>query len=273
MAGDRSRSAAESPPPARLALLRGGGRVALALLITLALLPVELAFRLAGGSADRKIAAIWSRALLACLGLELKREGTPIRSGMLAANHASWIDPLAVGAAAPAFFVAKREVRGWPVIGPICRLGRVEFVERRPSAVRSQVRRLSRRLDDSHLLCVFPEGTSTDGLRVLRFRSSLFASVLGAGGSGVDTEVQPVVVRYRSDASLPESFYAWWGDMTFAQHLLSVAALSRRGRVTVTFLDPVSASSFPDRKSLAREVEARVVREFGAAEGDGATQG
>ncbi len=250
------------PPPSGFARVRVLARLALALCATLALLPVEIAFRLAGGSADRMIAAIWSRALLSCLGLTLRSEGRPIRSGLLAANHSSWIDPLVVGAAAPAFFVAKREVRNWPGIGWLCRLGRVEFIERRPSAVRGQVGRLSERLGDSHLLCVFPEGTSTDGLRVLRFRSSLFASVLEQDSAGGDSLVQPVAIRYRPESSLPDNFYGWWGDMTFGSHLLEVAAHSRRGTVTVSFLDPVRASSFADRKSLARAVEEAVAGKF-----------
>ena len=250
-----------------LALSLAWARLLLALLITLALLPAEIAFRLAGGSADRKVAAVWSRALLSCLGLRLRLEGQPIRSGLLAANHSSWIDPLAVGAAAPAFFVAKREVRSWPGIGLLCRLGRVEFIDRRPSAARNQVGRLSERLGRSHLLCVFPEGTSTDGLQVLPFRSSLFASVHQEGPFAEEALVQPVVISYQSDDPSGDRLYAWWDDMDFATHLLDVAAHSRRGTVTVAFLEPVPASSCPDRKSLARTVGSAVARRH--AEGFG----
>ena len=222
----------------------------------------ELVFRLAGGSADRRITSLWSRLLLSCLGIRLAREGRPIRAGMLAANHASWIDPLVIGAAAPAFFVAKEEVRGWPGIGWVCRLGRVEFVERRPAAVRGQVARIARRLNRSQLLCVFPEGTSTDGLRLLPFRSSLFASVFRRDCRKESAVVQPVAIRYRPEAGLPADFYGWWGDTTFVEHLMDVVARSRRGTVTISFLDPVCASSHADRKSLARRVEEVVAARF-----------
>ena len=255
--------APRSPPQATLRnKIRAWARLAVALAVTLALLPAEFAFRAAGGSADRMVAAVWSRALLFCLGLRLQRQGRPIESGLIAANHSSWIDPLAIGAAAPAFFVAKREVRSWPGIGWLCRLGRVEFVERRPSAAKSQVGRLSERLAKSHLLCVFPEGTSSDGFRVLPFRSSLFASVLEHESLAGEAIVQPVAILYRPDSSLPANLYAWWGEMTFAGHLLDVVAHSCRGTVTVSFLDPVHASSYPDRKSLARAVEEVVARRF-----------
>ena len=250
------------PQATLLTMIRAWARLALALAVTLALLPAEFAFRVAGGSADRLVAAVWSRTLLHCLGLRLKREGRPIRSGLIAANHCSWIDPLAIGAAAPAFFVAKREVRSWPGIGWLCRLGRVEFVERRPSAARGQVGRLAERLGRSHLLCIFPEGTSSDGVRVLPFRSSLFASVLEHESLAGDAIVQPVAILYRPDNSLPANLYAWWGEMTFARHLLDVAAHSSRGTVTVSFLNPVCASSCSDRKSLARAVEEAVARRF-----------
>jgi len=258
MVGSPSDPAVDLPPLGAAAAALGVLRIALALAVTLALLPPMVLLRLSGGVRDRALAALWSRVLLWLLGLSLRREGVPIRSGFLAANHVSWIDPLVVGAAAPAFFVAKREVRSWPGIGPVCRLGRVEFAHRAPSAVREQVARLAGRLRLSHLLCVFPEGTSTDGLRILPFRSSLFASILAAERQRGDIWVQPTLIRYRPGASLPDSYYSWWGSKTFAGHLFEVASRSRRGCVTISFLAPLAVSGFSDRKALARAAEERV---------------
>ena len=266
----RQAPAGSLPPTTLPAGLLAAFRILAALAVTLALLPVAIALRLAGGSVDRRLAAVWSRLLLRILGLAVHREGIPAAGGLLAANHASWLDPLVIGAAAPAFFVAKREVRSWPGIGWICRLGRVEFVERRPSAARGQVDRLALRLARGHLLCVFPEGTSTDGLRVLRFRSSLFAALFApppAGGRPADRRpatVQPVAIRYQPDRALPAEFYGWWGDRTFAGHLREVLLHSRRGRVTIAFLTPVAAAECGDRKALAARVEAAVRRRFDA---------
>lgn len=252
----------EPPPPLpvlRMAdHLRGLVRLAGFLAGTLALMPVFLALRVTGGSRDRWAAMLWSRMCLACLGLRVERRGTPLVKGLLAVNHVSWADPLAVGAAARAFFVAKREVRSWPGIGLLCRLGRVEFVDRRVSAARQQAACIAGRLKRGHLLCIFPEGTTSDGLRVLRFRSTLFAATLAEGHSG---QVQPVCILYRPDpgSALPDSYYGWWGEMEFADNLWEMLCRSRRGRVQVVFLSPLTASAFPDRKVLAAACQASVL--------------
>ena len=253
------------PEPARprltpAARFRGAFRLVAFLTTTILLLPAFLILRLSGGSRDRWPAMGWSRIALACLGLRLQRIGTPVEAGTLAVNHISWIDPLALGAAARTFFVAKQEVRGWPGIGLLCRVGRVEFVERRPSAARRQAVRLDERLRRRHLLCIFPEGTTTDGLHLLPFRSTLFEPALAGGHAGW---VQPVFLFYRPQGggALPDSFYGWWGSMEFFSHCWDVLCQSVGGTVIVEFLAPLRARNFTDRKALAAACrEALVVR-------------
>jgi len=229
--------------------LRGGIRLFAFLVGTMALMPAFLLLRVTGGSRDRWVAMIWSRLALACLGLRIKVRGTPVGSGVLAANHANWIDPLVIGAAARSFFVAKREVRGWPGIGFLCWLGRVEFISRVPTEARRQVKHIERRLCSGHLLCIFPEGTTTDGRRVLPFRSSLFAPPLAIREG---CEVQPILIYYQPPAGeLPDSFYGWWGDSEFLDHMWDVACRSVRGTVSVEFLPALHSTAFSDRKTLA----------------------
>ena len=230
-------------------------------------MPSFLVLRMAGGSHDRRIAAVWSRWALRCLGLRIEIDGAPMNSGMLAVNHASWLDPLVIGAAAHAFFVAKREVRSWPGIGPLCRLGRVEFFDRRRSEAARQSQSLGTRLRSGQLLCVFPEGTTTDGLRVLPFRSTVFAPLFDGDG---ERFAQPVAVHYQPDSSrgLVPDFYSWWGEATFAEHMWSVLTQSSGGTVRVSFLAPARAADFANRKTLARHCEAAVdarLRELAAA--------
>ncbi len=185
---------------------------------------------------------------------------------MLAANHVSWIDPLALGAVALTFFVAKREVASWPVIGAVCKLGRVEFVARDRSDVQRQAGALTGRIQQGHLLCLFPEGTSTDGQRVLPFRSTLFDPLYRDGGSRL---VQPVAMYYRPREGLPGSFYGWWGDTGFAKSLWQVLALSQGGEVTLSFLPPLRSGDFAGRKELAQACGEAVLQEFETLAGVG----
>ena len=114
------------------------------------------------------------------------------------------------------------------------------------------------RLIQGHALCFFPEGTSTDGQRVLPFKSTLFAS-LHKFGAGRDIWVQPASVIYHPAPHLSDDFYGLWGDMAMLGHLTSVLARSRGGRAEIWLHDPVRTSDFPDRKALARHCE-RIIR-------------
>lgn len=225
-------------------------RVVAFVLYTLALLPLLFLAQWLGRDRDRVVVRWWSRAVVTTLGLGLRVEGKPVTGGILAANHVCWADPMVIGAAAPVFFVAKREVVSWPVLGLLVRISRNEFIDRRRADARRQTESLRARLADGQLMCFFPEGTSTDGQRVLPFRSTLFAPVF-AGEA--DTLVQPVALHYqpRRGSGLPRSFYGWWGDQPFASSLLRILGRSWGGTVTVTFLPALQSGEFADRKQLA----------------------
>ena len=97
---------------------------------------------------------------------------------------------------------------------------------------------------------LFPEGTSSDGQRVLPFKSALFGVFFAASISRAPV-VQPVTIAYRARQGLPADFYGWWGEMDFGAHLASVLALSRGGEVEVRFHPALRAADFADRKALA----------------------
>jgi len=178
--------------------------------------------------------------------------GTPIQQGILAANHSSWLDILALRAVRLIYFVSKAEVANWPGVGFITRITGTVFIERRRSHAKQQEAMLRERIQQNQLLCMFPEGTSTDGLRVLEFKTSLF-SALFQDGQGTEIEAQPVTLRYHpnTQGGLPESFYGWWGDMGFEAHIWDVVSRSKSGVVEVIFHPPVLASVFLDRKRLS----------------------
>lgn len=252
---DRLRIAVRAP----VALLWLGG--CFAVFLALALLDRLLARR-----GDRALApsivGLWSRGAARLLGLRVLVRGAPMAAGgAIVANHSSWIDIVALRCAAPVFFVSKAEVSGWPVIGLIGRAIGTEFIERRPTEARRQADALAARIAAGDRLCLFPEGTSSDGQRVLPFKSSLFGS-FPSGPSGA--RVQPVSVRYRPRPDLPAAFYGWWGEMDFGSHLVAVLGRSRGGRVEITLHPPLDPAALPDRKALAVAAEAAVRDGFGA---------
>lgn len=108
------------------------------------------------------------RLVLASIGLGWRREGVPLRGpGAVVANHSSWLDILTLNAALPVFFVSKAEVASWPGINILTRVTDTHFVTRDPKLARAQAAEFAARLRAGHRLLFFPEGTSTDGRRVL----------------------------------------------------------------------------------------------------------
>lgn len=212
------------------------------------------------------VARVWSRLCLRLAGLRLEVEGRPIAFGALMANHCSWIDILALRACTLIYFVSKAEVADWPGIGYITRVTGTVFIERRRAEAKRQEQVLLERIRAGQLLCIFPEGTSTDGLRVLAFKSSLF-SAFHHDGHGEDLMVQPVSIRYRTapGSGLPQSFYGWWGTMGFERHIWDVCCRSSGGRVRVIFHAPVRPTAFADRKALAAHCGATVAAGHAAA--------
>lgn len=257
------------PAPSRFARLLGVLRIAILLTMTLICVVLFLAGRLLRGWLGKwvvfhfGIARGWARASLWLAGLRLKVHGTPIKGGALVANHSSWIDILALRATKLMYFVSKAEVADWPGVGFITRITGTVFIERKRTEVKRQEAVLRSRIAQDQLLCLFPEGTSTDGLRVLPFKSSLFSTFF-VDGKGADIMVQPVTLRYcapdRED--MPEDFYGWWGNMGFERHIWDVVTLSFGGQVEIMFHPAVNASDFSDRKSLTEACQKAVSQGF-----------
>ncbi|MCC6006952.1 MAG: 1-acyl-sn-glycerol-3-phosphate acyltransferase [Rhodobacteraceae bacterium] len=196
------------------------------------------------------------RGGLVLLGVSLRVEGRDAGlPGLIAANHAGWLDIFVLGSVSPAVFVAKSEVARWPGIGQLARATGTVFIARRPRDAAAQKATLAARISAGDRLILFPEGTSTDGLHVLRFKSTLFAAVLGAGAG---LWVQPVSIVYAAPRGREARFLGWWGEMDFARHLLRVAACPRRGRAVVRFHPPIEAGPEAGRKALAQEAEGAV---------------
>ena len=201
-------------------------------------------------------------SLCRLLGLQVRVIGVPAkrlggRSVVFASNHSSWVDILTLGGVLEACFIAKEEVGTWPVIRTVAHLGRTVFVSRRASNTSRERDAMRDRLDAGDNLILFPEGTSSDGSRVLPFRS-VFFSVAEARGQRLQPLIQPVSVVYDQLGGLPmgrasRPVFAWYGDMDLASHFWRLA--QHRGlRATVLLHAPVDPAAYASRKELSQAV-------------------
>ena len=220
---------------------------------------VALAFPFFSVSRRRVAVKRWSQSLLRILGVRVHVHGdpprrTPARAVMLVANHVSWLDIVVINAVLPVRFVAKSEVRAWPVIGWLsAKTGTLFFERSRRRDMARITGRVSAALHDGDICAVFPEGTTTDGSRVLQFHSSLLQPALIAGA-----DVHPVALRFkRSDGTLCTEA-AYDGDKSLWNTLQSIAAQSVI-HAHAWFLDAVPGEH-ARRRALAEAARQAIVR-------------
>ena len=183
---------------------------------------------------------------------------------LLVGNHLSYVDVFVLGARAPISFTPKKEVRRWPVIGFLCVMADCIFVERKPSEITQAKEQMERRLDKDKIVCLFPEGTTSDGRDVLRFKSGFFSLA-----EEYDMPVQPVTTRYThigneaiTDARRAE--VAWVGEATFFGHVRRLLALPSIS-ATITLHPLLSLQHYEDRKALAKAAEEMIRAEVAHA--------
>ena len=240
-----------------LIALRGTGIVTVLLLGVLLIIPIRFAERLFTGP-RRPVTGPWvqgvCRICLWIMGLRWRREGVPMRGpGAVVANHSSWLDIFVLNAAMPVFFVSKSEVASWPGINILTRVTDTHFVARDPKLARAQAEEFAARTRAGHRLLVFPEGTSTDGQRVLPFKPTLFQGFLDpALPEGL--AIQPMSAHYHAPENRDPRFYGWWGDMDLGPHLLAVLAQYPQGSVTVRLHEPIPVAG-ESRKTLSAAAE------------------
>ena len=204
-------------------------------------------------------ARMYWASLCSLLGLDVRVIGTPAqrqdgRPVVFASNHSSWLDVLVLGGVVEACFIAKADVARWPVIQTIARLGRTVYVSRRATSTGRERDDMRARLDAGDNLILFPEGTSSDGSRVLPFRSAFFSIVEGDR----PPLIQPVSIVYDQLAGLPmgrasRPVFAWYGDMDLGSHFWRLA--QHRGlRATVLLHTPVDPAAYSSRKALSQAI-------------------
>ncbi|OUJ01030.1 lysophospholipid acyltransferase family protein [Acetobacter cibinongensis] len=213
-------------------------------------------------------------------GLKARKRGE--RPVIYISNHSSWVDVLILGTILPSVFVAKGDIEKWPVMGLISKIGRTIFVSRQRSTTGRERDEMIRRMVEGDNLVLFPEGTSSDGSRVLPFMSAFFAiAKLPKLKEGMDLSllpisyepgmtplIQPISVVFDRLEGLPvhrlrRSVFAWYGDMDLGPHLWQIVQWKEL-RASVILHEPLDPDLFPSRKALAQAAWNAVAQ--GAAE-------
>lgn len=205
----------------------------LAGLLSVSLIYPFVSSRIKGGMNYR-----WSRALMALCGVSTQVQGKPVRHGAVlwVANHVSWVDIFVLNSVRPTSFIAKSEIRGWPVIGWLVAGAGTVFIERgRRHAVRAVGHEMKKRFDNGEVVGLFPEGTTSPGYDVAPFHSSLFDAAIRA-----QVDIQPVALLFhhrgrRSDGA------AFVGEQNLVQNLWFLLTNSQVS-VTTVFLPVISAA-------------------------------
>lgn len=202
--------------------------------------------------------AAWCAAVLGDLGIEITTDGTaPARAALFAANHLSWLDSLVLAAAAEVSFVAKHELRRWPLIGTMIADSGGVFIRRDdPQAIEHAVNDVARCLAAGHAVCVFPEATTGDGQALRPFRPPFFESAVVSQAA-----VVPVALRYRSGGE-DCGDALWRQDEPFGASLRRVLRLEGPLRAQLSIGEPIESAG-RSRWQLAQAAEREVARMLG----------
>ncbi len=194
------------------------------------------------------------------ISLKIKKYGffSKKKPMLIVSNHVSWLDILVISSSLKVCFVAKKEVSDWPFFGLLAKLQRTVFIERSIRDLIEQKKIMADRLNSGDSLLLFPEGTSSDGKKVLPFKSSLFSLAEITQIQG-ELSIQPITVAYTGLNGLPvgvenRHLFAWFGEMSLISHILGVL-FAGPAEATIIFHDSVTITNFSSRKELSEHCE------------------
>jgi len=191
----------------------------LALGCTLTIIMLRLVWLRVRGPMDDRARALWlqwaCRGVLRAMSVEVRVQGALPARGLVVSNHLSYLDIAVFSAAMTCAFVSKAEVRKWPYFGLAARASGTIFIDRSSKAsAAATAAEMRERLKRAVPVLLFPEGTSSDGERVLRFHSSLFQPAVEA-----EAPVTAAAVRYVACDATAERELCWFGEDKFLSHL------------------------------------------------------
>jgi 1-acyl-sn-glycerol-3-phosphate acyltransferase len=221
--------------------------------ILFGLVCVGLVYPLIGHKSRAWLNRRWSRCLMAFCGLRVVLKGEPRLTGpvLMVANHVSWIDIFVLNSARATSFVAKSEIRSWPIIGWLVAGAGTLFIERgQRHAVHAMGESMQARFKQGDAVGLFPEGTTSEGFELLPFHASLFEPARAAA-----VEIQPVALRFLQHGKR-SGYAAFVGEESLVANLWRVLGVTGLA-VEVVFLPPLPArhpdGSLPTRLELSHQ--------------------
>jgi 1-acyl-sn-glycerol-3-phosphate acyltransferase len=201
--------------------------------------------------------SLWARATLFVLGVQVVSVGPkPKPPFLLASNHLSYLDILVLWSQIDSFFLGKAELARWPFMGLLIRAAGTLFIDRtKKSGVVSAIEKISQKVMSGFGVIFFPEGTSSSGGTIRRFRPNIFEVAVLA-----KIPVHVAVLRYETTSREHSAEYAmaWWGNMTFAAHFLRLHTFDKK-IAYITFVE--ESVPFSNRKNMALKAE-RIVSKY-----------
>lgn len=260
----------QSPIPQTETMIRVAFVLVILIAVFVALLPFHLIGLVCNLNLQRTVPRLFHRILCAVIGVRIRQIGAPTGQSpvLILANHVSWLDIPVLSALTPVVFVAKSEVAHWPVFGLLAKLQRSIFIQRdHRHKTGEAARAMAERLRGGDAVLLFPEGTSSDGIRILPFRSALIGATHRAIADSASCErviVQPVSLAYARYGGVPvgralRDKVAWYGDMALLPHLAGVLAAGAID-VTVSWGEAIASDIHADRKQIAQQAEHTVRR-------------
>jgi 1-acyl-sn-glycerol-3-phosphate acyltransferase len=229
-------------------------------LLTVPAMLLQAILILLPGRGPERFARLYWVGVRRVLGLRVTVIGNVPRGRpvLFVANHCSWIDIVALGSVLPGCFVSKADVAKWPLVGWVAKLGRTIFVSRAKATMVAERARMNARLATGDNIILFPEGTTSDGTRILAFQSG-FLAIADAPARPV---IQVVTIVYDALDGLPirrsdRPIIAWYGDMTMAEHFPAIGR-ARSFHATIVLDPPIRHGEFANRKILAGAIHARM---------------
>jgi 1-acyl-sn-glycerol-3-phosphate acyltransferase len=217
---------------------------------------LSVAYPWFGLALRRRILQRWSADLLHIFNVRIDIDGNDplrkLRHGLIVTNHISWLDVFVLNTVVPMRFVAKSEVRRWPVIGWLCARAQTLFLERGKarSAARINVQMVTL-LQSGECLAIFPEGTTTDGTTVAHFHSSLLQPAIDAGAL-----VHPVAIRYQDTGGAHSTAAAYIDDLSFGASMWNI--LSEPELHVCLIATPSLNAQDMDRRTLTQTAHERI---------------
>lgn len=230
--------------------------VVLAFHILIGIICATVALPVASNTNKHRLIRWWCGRVLTILNIKVIISGDVPNPNdrdhgrMYVANHISWVDILALMSVTSIRFIAKSEIRSWPVFGYLASRANVLFIDR---SKRQEAKRMQRicveSLNNGEQLCFFPEGTTTDGTHILPFKGSIIQAAIDANAT-----LQPVGIFYPNPDQSANIDMAFAGETTMAESMNTILQ-RKHSIVTLHYFEPIAPQqqSILDRRTLTSQ--------------------